>query len=131
MKSIAAKFATLGLAASMAVLPAVSSAQTRAELQRRQQMKNQWRNVAIGSAALGVLGLIKKDRTLTIAGAAGTAYGLHRYEQDRRSQRRLEDNRYSRNGNYNDRYSYYSRDAYGSSKKKNKKSRGRALGHYK
>ena len=53
---------------------------------RRQQTKNEWRNIAIASGALAVYGLLKKDNTLTFAGAAGALYSLNRYEQDRRSQ---------------------------------------------
>ena len=52
----------------------------------RQQTKNQWRNIAIGAGALGVLGLLKHDNTLTFAGTAGALYSLNRYEQDRKSQ---------------------------------------------
>ena len=56
------------------------------ESKHRQQKKNEWRNIAIGSAALGVFGLVKHDKTLTFAGAAGTLYSANRYEQDRKSQ---------------------------------------------
>lgn len=57
---------------------------------RRQKSKNEWRNIAIGAGAVGVLGLLKKDRTLTFAGGAGALYSLYRYEQDRRSQSQLD-----------------------------------------
>ena len=60
------------------------------ESDRRQQTKNEWRNIAIGAGAVGVLGLLKKDNTLMFAGAAGALYSLNRYEQDRRSQSQLE-----------------------------------------
>jgi len=56
------------------------------EVDRRQQTKNEWRNLAIGAGLLGVLGLLTKDNTLTFAGAAGSLYSLYRYEQDRKSQ---------------------------------------------
>lgn len=56
------------------------------ESSHRQQTKNQWRNIAIGSGALGVLGLFKHDNTLTFAGTAGALYSAYRYEQDRKSQ---------------------------------------------
>jgi hypothetical protein len=59
------------------------------ELQRRQQTKNEWRNLAIASGAVAVLGLLNKDNTLTFAGTAGALYSLHRYEQDRKSQSQL------------------------------------------
>jgi hypothetical protein len=56
------------------------------EADRRQDTKNEWRNLAIGAGALGILGLLKKDNTLTFGGALGALYSLNRYEQDRRSQ---------------------------------------------
>ncbi|MBN9503441.1 MAG: hypothetical protein BGO01_04170 [Armatimonadetes bacterium 55-13] len=62
----------------------------RRESDRRQQTKNEWRNIAIASGAVTVLGLLKKDNTLTFAGAAGTLYSLYRYEQDRKSQSSLD-----------------------------------------
>lgn len=52
----------------------------------RQDSKNEWRNIAMGAGALGVIGLLNKDNTLTFAGALGALYSLQRYEQDRRSQ---------------------------------------------
>src|SRR5438067_1722920 len=69
------------------------------ESDRRQQTKNEWRNIAIGSGALGVLGLLNHDNTLTFAGAAGALYSANRYEQDRRSQ----------NSRYRARAKYFSR----------------------
>jgi hypothetical protein len=56
----------------------------------RQKKKNEWRNIAIGSGALGLLGLVKGDSTLAFAGAAGALYSANRYEQDRRSQSRTD-----------------------------------------
>ena len=88
-----AKFVALGTIASIAAVPAIASAQNVRDLQnlidRRQSKKNEWRNIAIGAGALGVLGLLKKDNTLFFAGTAGALYSLHRYEQDRKSQSRL------------------------------------------
>jgi len=69
-----------------AALPMTSLAQS--QKQHRQNMKNQWRNLAIGSGALGLLGLLKHDNTLMFAGAAGALYSANRYEQDRKSQSR-------------------------------------------
>jgi hypothetical protein len=59
------------------------------EARRRQQTKNEWRNLAIAAGAVGVLGLLKGDETLMFAGLAGALYSAHRYEQDRKSQNRL------------------------------------------
>lgn len=57
---------------------------------RRQQTKNEWRNIAYLSGGVALLGLIQKDNTLVFAGAAGTLYSLHRYEQDRKSQSQID-----------------------------------------
>ncbi len=57
---------------------------------RRQTTKNEWRNIAIASGAVGILGLLRNDRTLTFAGAAGALYSTYRYEQDRKSQNDLD-----------------------------------------
>lgn len=59
------------------------------EYDRRQQTKNEWRNLAIAGGIVSLIGLLEKDSTLTFAGAAGALYSLHRYEQDRKSQNRL------------------------------------------
>jgi hypothetical protein len=73
--------------------PMTASAQSLKDLERlvdrRQDKKNEWRNIAIASGALGVLGLLKKDNTLFFAGTAGALYSAYRYEQDRKSQSRL------------------------------------------
>jgi hypothetical protein len=61
---------------------------------RRQQTKNEWRNLAIASGLVGVLGLLTKEPTLTFAGAAGALYSAYRYEQDRKSQSSLARARY-------------------------------------
>lgn len=121
------KIATMSVLAVTIALPATSMAQSRRELDHRQKMKNQWRNVGIGSAALGVFGLVKGDRNLALLGAAGAGYGAYRYEQDRRSQRRLEDSRRygysSGRGHYTNRYRSYEQIR--------RHGRGLALGHYK
>lgn len=73
------------------VAPATVDAQSLTQQsKRRQETKNEWRNIAIGSGVLGILGLLKKDSTLTFVGAAGALYSAHRYEQDRKSQSKLD-----------------------------------------
>jgi hypothetical protein len=61
----------------------------QAEYDRRQQTKNDWRNLAIAGGVISVIGLLKHDSTLTFVGAAGALYSAHRYEEDRKSQNRL------------------------------------------
>ena len=51
-----------------------------------QKSKNNWRNLAIGSGALGVYGLASHQGGLALLGAAGAAYSANRYEQDRHHQ---------------------------------------------
>ena len=83
----------LALAASLsvgAVSPAFAQAPTRKELERRQQKKNEWRNIAYIAGALGVYGLLKDDKTLFFAGTIGALYAADRYEKDRKSQNKLE-----------------------------------------
>ena len=88
-----AQAVAFGAIATMAAIPATASAQNIRDLERlidrRQSKKNEWRNIAIGAGALGVLGLLRKDNTLFFAGTAGALYGAWRYEQDRKSQSRL------------------------------------------
>ena len=73
--------------------PVVVQAQSLGDLDRavnrRQQKKNEWRNIAIASGGLAVLGLLSKDSTLTFVGATGALYSAYRYEQDRKSQSKL------------------------------------------
>jgi hypothetical protein len=76
-----------------AAAPAMVNAQSLKDLEklidRRQDKKNEWRNIAYGAGGLGVLGLLKGDRTLFFAGTAGALYSAYRYEQDRKSQSKL------------------------------------------
>jgi hypothetical protein len=69
------------------VIPAFGMPQT--ETQRRNQTQNEWRNIATVSGAAALLGVLKKDKTLTFAGAAGTLYALYRYNEDSKSKDRL------------------------------------------
>ena len=91
------RFAGL-LAAVMALgvlaLPITASAQSLSQQSaQRQKQKNTWRNLAYGAAAVAAYGLLKKDSTLTLAGAAGAGYSLYRYEQDRKSQSSIDNSR--------------------------------------
>lgn len=86
------RISTILLAATIvfgALAPSVSMASPQNTAERRQQTKNEWRNIAIGSGVLAVIGLLSKDKTLTFAGSAGALYSLYRYEQDRKSQSSL------------------------------------------
>ncbi|CAN5663148.1 hypothetical protein BH11ARM2_BH11ARM2_00010 [soil metagenome] len=51
---------------------------------------NDWRNIAIASGFLGVIGLLEKDNYLAFTGLTGALYSLDRYDNDRRSGNRLD-----------------------------------------
>ena len=104
-KGLLAGLLSVSMVAPLAVISTNAYAQSAYE--RRQKTKNEWRNIAIASGALAVLGLIKNDSTLTFVGAAGALYSAHRYEQDRKSQNsmnRFRANVFSR--------PYFTRDGY-------------------
>jgi len=83
--------AALVLGASILTPVAAWAQPSQAEASHhRQKTKNQWRNLAIGGGAATLYGLLKHDNTVTFAGAAGTLYSLNRYEQDRKSQSKID-----------------------------------------
>lgn len=89
-------------------------------LKRRQDKKNEWRNIAIGAGALGIIGLLKKDQTLFFAGTAGALYSAYRYEQDRKSQSKLQRTRaayFSRSSFTRDGHRYVRRTTWKNGKK--------------
>jgi len=79
------KLVALGTIATVGFAPVAANAQSAAQ-KKRQTNKNNWRNLGIAGAAVGVYGLLKGDKILTIAGLGGGAYSAWRYEQDRKSQ---------------------------------------------
>src|SRR2546423_6170024 len=87
MKPICISLLTSLVIAGSLLAPMGANAQ---EYAHRQKTKNEWRNIAIGSGGLSLLGLLKHDNTLTFAGAAGALYSANRYEQDRKSQRKMD-----------------------------------------
>ncbi len=82
-------FTNLALIAALSGLTIPSVAGYQNTVARRQQTQNEWQNIAIGSGALAVLGLLAKDNRLVFAGGAGALYSLYRYEEDRKSKDRL------------------------------------------
>lgn len=71
------------------MISADANAQSAAS-RRRQEKKNEWRNIGIGSGVIALFGLLKNDSTLTFAGTAGALYSAYRYEQDRKSQSKID-----------------------------------------
>ncbi|AIE85733.1 hypothetical protein OP10G_2365 [Fimbriimonas ginsengisoli Gsoil 348] len=84
------KMVALGTIAAVGFAPLAANAQTQSQLKNRQKQKNTWRNLGLAGAAVGVYGLLKGDKVLTIAGLGGGAYSAWRYEQDRKSQSNME-----------------------------------------
>ena len=135
MRGFALKLFVAGLICATALAPSIGLAQ-----RHRQQTKNQWRNLAIGSAALGAYGLLRHNSTIALLGAAGAGYSALRYEHDRKSQRRYQDwygyNRRDRNYNgYNNGGYNYNNGGYAYNTRNGRDFRhhdnGRHLGWYK
>ena len=104
--------------------PSMVQAQSLSDLEkaikRRQDKKNEWRNIAYVAGGLGVLGLLKKDNTLFFAGTAGALYSAYRYEQDRKSQSKLNRTKaayFSRTHFYRDGKKYVRKTTYKNGKK--------------
>lgn len=93
--SIAASLLAAVTLSGFVLTPVAASAQDYRDdaSHHRQKTKNDWRNAAIGSGALGALGFITHNNTLGILGLAGGAYSLSRYEHDRKSQSRIDQRR--------------------------------------
>jgi hypothetical protein len=64
-----------------AILPMTADAQSH-----RQKTKNDWRNAAYASGAVGALGFLTNHQTIGWLGLGGAGYSAWRYEQDRKSQ---------------------------------------------
>lgn len=69
--------------------PTQAMAQNSHAYKHRQKTKNEWRNLAIGAGALGILGLLRHDSALAFLGVAGALYSADRYEKDRKSQSKM------------------------------------------
>jgi hypothetical protein len=92
IKKLGPILAISGIALGVAA-PTMVNAQSLQDLdkliKRRQDKKNEWRNIAYVAGGLGVLGLLRNDKTLFFGGTAGALYSAYRYEQDRKSQSKL------------------------------------------
>jgi hypothetical protein len=80
--------ASLGVA-SLGFAPSASAQSINELINRRQGKKNEWRNLAILGGAAGLVGLFTKNKTIAALGLGGGLYSLYRYEQDRKSQSKL------------------------------------------
>lgn len=96
-KNIIASVLALTLLIGSLVSPITASAQSGSDASKhRQKTKNNWRNLTYGAGAVTAYGLLRHNTAISVAGAAGTLYSLNRYEQDRRSQSKIDHQRYSR-----------------------------------
>jgi len=69
-----------------------------------QNRKNDWRNLALGAGAVGVIGLLNHNDTEAILGGVGAAYAGSQYENYRQQQSRRND---WRRNYYRRDYGYY------------------------
>src|SRR5579871_6156699 len=60
------------------------------DINHRRHTEDQWRNLTYGSAALGALGLLGGNGTMTTIGAAGALYSASRWQADMHSRNRME-----------------------------------------
>ena len=100
--------------------PAMGQDWLKKQFKHRQSKKNEWRNIGIGAGAIGVLGLLKHDNTLFFAGTAGALYSAYRYEQDRKSESKMERARagyFSKDHFYRDGHRYNRKTVYKHGKK--------------
>lgn len=70
------KVASIALVAGAALLPTASFASDRYNCRRHEGVN--WNNVAIGSAAVGVLGILGHNSTVATIGLVGAGYSVIR-----------------------------------------------------
>lgn len=80
------KSLTLVTLAAMVALPTAAFAQ-RSE-RRSRETESQWQKLGYAGAALGLLGQLGRDKTLSYVGLAGGLYSTYRMEEDRKSRDR-------------------------------------------
>ena len=108
------------IALSTLGLSSMSQSQSSADLKHRQKTKNDWRNAATAAGAIGAYGLLKGDGTLAFAGTAGALYSANRYEQDRKSQSKMQRQRaeiFRRGYYYRNGHKYVKKTVYKNGKK--------------
>jgi hypothetical protein len=110
MMKTGAKFGTVIALATMLgttmVAPMAASADNYYQQQNHvQNQKNTDRNIAIGGAALGLLGFLSHNNALGIVGTAGAVIAGSQYEQTRHDQS-VQQNRDQRDWRGNDNNNY-------------------------
>ena len=79
--------------ASLGLAPAANAQSLNDLINRRQGKKNEWRNLGIAGGAAGIFGLLTGNKTVAALGLGGGLYSAYRYEQDRKSQSKLSQQR--------------------------------------
>ncbi|MBX3119508.1 MAG: hypothetical protein KF784_10610 [Fimbriimonadaceae bacterium] len=92
IRSIAAPWLLAAALSAPMLTTSMADAQSskRDSVAHRQKTKNEWRNIAIGSGIVALIGLSEKNGTLTTLGTVGALYAASRYEHDRKSQSKLQ-----------------------------------------
>ena len=106
-----------GLMAATVLGPTLSPAQS---VNHRRKTENTWRGATYGSAALGALGLLTHNGTMTAIGAAGTLYSGSRWQHDMRSREHLQHQRaetYSHRHFYSGKHHFIRKTTYRNGKK--------------
>ncbi len=85
IKSMIASGVAVLTMGAFTLAPVMAHSQESWRSHHRRQEQNEWRNLAIGAGAVGVLGALNHDDTLTFVGGAGALYSIYRYNQDRDS----------------------------------------------
>jgi len=101
-RNIVTALATLGIAGAMVAAPVSSFADGWNS--HRQQQKDQWKSIGVGAAAVGILGLLTHNDTLSVLGLGGAAYSGYRYSQDTGGDRYCYDNNYRNESAWNTSY---------------------------
>jgi len=83
MRRIFAAAIMIGVIGGLLGMPARSSAQSHETYrQHRDKERNKWRDLAIASGAVGIIGILNGNDTLTAVGVGGAAYSAYRYSED-------------------------------------------------
>jgi hypothetical protein len=76
------KYLAAGLLCASIAAPTLTPAQS---YHHRHQQENTWRNLTYGASAVGLMGLLGHNGTVTTIGAAGTLYSAYRWQQEVKS----------------------------------------------
>jgi hypothetical protein len=80
MKNQLIRIMTLGVLAAAVSVPAIASAEGYRD--HRDEVRDTWKGLTLGSALVGIAGLASGDRDVAIAGAIGTVYSAYRLSAD-------------------------------------------------